>query len=227
MDFVMENGLSDNNKDCVTISDTGSVTIRSLNNSESRSLIESVHLKEAFGRRLYCNGLVPLTPSKNVSAAITETPLENDNPSLDKNQLNSIPSIVTEPSSPPDWKIGTFDWAEASNEVVVRRHSISLLNRTPPKNSLAADILERSLSKSASKQTSAIWNSIKDIKEALSDVDTQCFNTANSTLSISSSEEDGVEGSAKKTKRKRKKKAKNEYSRKDFVKKINNQTSPK
>ena len=61
-----------------------------------------------------------------------------------------------------------------------------------------------------------------DIKEALSD-----FNTANSSLSLSSSEEDQLEGSGKKFKKKRKKKAKNEYSRQDFAKKVNNQASPK
>ena len=92
----MENGLSDKYKDCVSISDNGSVTI-SLDNPESRNLIESIHLKEAFGRKLYCNGLVPLTPSKDNSTTITETSLENADTPLSNIQQDSIPTIVIEP----------------------------------------------------------------------------------------------------------------------------------
>ena len=170
--------------------------------------------------------LFPLTPAKNHPV---KSPSENAEAQLVNNEQLCSPSIVTEPpTSPLCWSLSNLDWSEASNEAVVRRHSLSLQNRTPPKNSIAADISERSISKSASnihllsKPTSAIWNSIMDIKEALSD-----FNTANSSLSLSSSEEDQSEGSGKKSKKKRKKKAKNEYSRQNFAKKVNNQASPK
>ena len=68
-------------------------------------------------------------------------------------------------------------------EVVARRHSLSLCNRTPPPRSLAAEILD-SRSDSDFIQTSKnIISNIAEIKEALSDLKPSDFNSAREELS--------------------------------------------
>ena len=67
-----------------------------------------------------------------------------------------------------------------SDKEVTRRHSISLIDRTPPPNSLAADILGRSTSVAAAK---SLLSQLSDMQESLSEF--------NSCLSSSSSDESG------------------------------------
>ena len=40
------------------------MTIKNLTSEESALLIEAIHGKNHFDRRLFCNGLIPLTPEK-------------------------------------------------------------------------------------------------------------------------------------------------------------------
>ena len=56
-----------------------------------------------------------------------------------------------------------------SNGGVVRRHSLSLQNRTPPRGSLAADILETGSPRSDLLRTKSMLNDIKYMAEKLSD----------------------------------------------------------
>ena len=65
-----------------------------------------------------------------------------------------------------------------SRNVVVRRHSISLCNRTPPRKSLAADILGSC--NSLSDTSKSILTNMVDLEEALSVSD---FNSAKEDLS--------------------------------------------
>ena len=53
-----------------------------------------------------------------------------------------------------------------SNSALVRRHSLSLMDRTPPPNSIAADILGSNLSFQAAK---ALWTKIAEVQDSLSD----------------------------------------------------------
>ena len=53
-----------------------------------------------------------------------------------------------------------------SNSVLVRRHSLSLMDRTPPPNSIAADVLGSNLSFQAAK---ALWTKIAEVQDSLSD----------------------------------------------------------
>ena len=117
----------------------------------------------------------------------------------------------------------------------LRRYSLSLVNRTPPKNSLAADILgskEGQVKQVQQHQVqqvplvkNSIMSSIKDIKEALSD-----FNSCQSSLheSCTSSEStDDLKSSQFVNRKKRRRKTKNEFSRGDFIKKQDTKASPK
>ena len=64
-----------------------------------------------------------------------------------------------------------------SNSVLVRRHSLSLMNRTPPPNSIAADILGSNLSFQAAK---ALWTKIAEVQDSLSDFKS-CVSSASSS----------------------------------------------
>ena len=67
-----------------------------------------------------------------------------------------------------------------SDKDVVRRHSLSLLDRTPPPKSLAADILGTSFSLGAAK---SFLTQIADIQDSLSE-----FNSCNESFHESSNE---------------------------------------
>ena len=101
-----------------------------------------------------------------------------------------------------------------------------MVNRTPPPNSLAADILGVKYPDLSLKGNKSIFTSIKDIQDALSD-----FNSCNSTLE-SSSDDSSYSDVAdsfplKNAQVKRKKKQKNLPGREEFLKKPNTQVSPK
>ena len=125
------------------------------------------------------------------------------------------------------------DWSEDTEEVMVRRYSLSL--RTPPRNSLAADILgvqqpqdghqvNQQHVQQAPLMAKSIMSSIKDLQEALSD-----FNSCQPTVDDSGSSSDSCENLKNSTsaRQKRKKKSRNEYSRGDFLKKQDTKISPK
>ena len=116
-------------------------------------LLNTIHGKVSFGRRLYCNGIIPLTPQKN-----------------DKVQeVSRIPKLVAsgvEKSLSKD--NGTSDTlALDSVENLVRRHSLSLKDRTPPKESLAAGLLNSP--QFNLQKTSSLIAEVKNMTERLSD----------------------------------------------------------
>ena len=64
LEFLLTNGLPEDKKKAVQINNNGSVIIRDLDNYIVEYLMQSIHGKMKFGRKLYCNGLVTLTPEK-------------------------------------------------------------------------------------------------------------------------------------------------------------------
>ena len=73
MEFLVSSGLPESCKESVVIKANGYVTLNDLENSVCRKLIENIHNKNNFGRKLYCNGIIPLTPEKKDSAPATDT----------------------------------------------------------------------------------------------------------------------------------------------------------
>ena len=67
MEFLVRSGLPEGDKESVTIKSNGYVTISNLENRVCRILIESIHNKKYFERKLFCNGIIPLTPEKKDS----------------------------------------------------------------------------------------------------------------------------------------------------------------
>ena len=298
VEFLIKAGLPEPKKEFITINAKGTVTIKDLENEECLRLISNIHQKIHLGKKLYCNGVVPLTPVKqgqndheNVCPASSTPstagvplpppavePLDlteavqppaheitssgaPSKPSIDADPLkpagaalphdhdsqggNTLahsnlaesdkllpPSLQIEqvldhvkPTGTADWSVRDIDWSCDTDDNFVRRHSISLSGRTPPRNSIAAEILANPSQHLISNKS--LLTSIKDMKEALSD-----FNSCNSTLDSSSSSDCASEthdlknsNSVSIGKKKRKKKSKS-FERGDFLKKLNTQQSP-
>ena len=127
MEFLISAGLPENLTESVVIRSNGVVTIKGLENLVCKKLIEFIHSKQHFNRKLFCNGIIPLTPAKEE----TEPP---------------APSSQGSPVTPPNIQISdsavsalTATPTYSPPSELVRRHSLSL--RTPPPGSIAQDIL--------------------------------------------------------------------------------------
>ena len=147
VEFLCKKGLPDEKKDGITFKSNGVVDISGLDSNISKILIEAIHGKEIFGKKVCCNGVIPLTPEK---AAHTDESMPNPATSSSTAGAAAASVQVSDKSAPiksPAFlaAVQTFEKNEAdfsSNTTVVRRHSISLTHRTPPRKSIAAEILD-------------------------------------------------------------------------------------
>ena len=78
VEFLINSGLSEGYKDNISVKQNGSAVIDSLPNQECTGLIAAIHNKINFGRKLFCNGVVPLTPDKPEQSKETTLPNCND-----------------------------------------------------------------------------------------------------------------------------------------------------
>ena len=263
IEFIIQCGLPAGKADNITINSRGTAVVRNLENSECLLLIEAIHGKRNFDKKLYCNGIVPLTPEKIGDSGPGHTEASGS-PSADSSELatsssrqsesSALPALidpdhskqpVNKESLPvmPDFessKPDNFSSVSAAdifrdiftdNRDIVRRHSLSIIDRSPPVNSLAAEILasRSTLSSLASK---SILPNIADIQDTLSD-----FNSCiESTGESSEDEEDFLKKKPfdtantlndKKRQKRLKRKLNLTPGREDFLKKPNNQISPK
>ena len=88
MEFLIASGLDEKHKECVQIKSNGSVTITNLTSAESVALISSIHHKTQFGKKLFCNGIIPLTPDKPEASPSLPVPI-------------TAPSAVSAPAHVP------------------------------------------------------------------------------------------------------------------------------
>ena len=110
------------------IDKNGSIMINDLDSYIIEYLTDSIHGKVNFSRKIYCNGVLPLTPQKSV---IIENNIKVSN-IIASGQGNSEPLMVPNDSQ----------FLDNDAETLARRHSLSLLNRSPPKNSIADELLK-------------------------------------------------------------------------------------
>ena len=269
IEFLCENGLLDAKKENITFGANGVVCIKNLENQTCRNLIQAMHGKVYLGKKLFCNGVIPLTPQKlelphseesqeqcapappscaSINAppgtppTASPKPLSGAPPSAQhdaklSDPIAAIPGVSAKPSVLPPAPVKSpafvaavqafesFDQRflvnQPSDEVFVRRHSLSLHNRTPPRTSIAGEILG---SNSLIRAKSAL-KELKGITDQLSE-----FGSCLSNLSSSSSDEPS-EGVAEKggyktlNERKRNKKKKRKLQvtpdKDSFVKKPN------
>ena len=76
IEFLVQSGLPRDKKDNVNINNHGTATIKGLKNNVCLDLIKNIHGKKNFERKLFCNGLIPLTPEKAVNSS-NGTELDN------------------------------------------------------------------------------------------------------------------------------------------------------
>ena len=156
-DLLVESGLPEGKKEAVSISKNGTVIIRDLLNSECLKLINNIHGRIYCSKKLYCNGIVPLTPEKEtvISVSPPEQPINSATNIVQEDLLTGTPPPPmirkTEPLvndsmsnlAPPSLlsPLISHQWPTFERNELARRHSISLLNRTPPSGSLASELL--------------------------------------------------------------------------------------
>ena len=199
VEFLISSGLAETQKDNIQIKDNGSVTIRNLGSAECKILIENLHNKVKFGKKLYCNGIIPLTPPKNDDQNSGEEPgPQRSGSPLPPLSLPSpllpphLPKVISPSPSRQSLDIGpqsiipeTPDTImQMANLDLLRRHSLSL--RSPPRGSLADDILNNGLG-SSNIQIQKVRSMMSDVKEALSDFDS-CVSSPPTEPSSSESE---------------------------------------
>ena len=239
LEFLCRCSLPENKKDDVKVKDNGKVIIKNLSSKESSLLIEAIHGQTHFDRRMFCNGLIPLTPEKPeenstrvgqsgipsgelVSQVVGLEHAEADRVERQEvqgavvGQLNTDEAVNDqladqgvvaggvggqgEPGDTAGSHAGqavpvvngsqgrTSDWSTEfpdnmffrSSDDVVRRHSISLTNRTPPRTSIAADILGSS---KPFQRTKLAVEELKDLAEKLSDFNSCISDSGDSTSS--------------------------------------------
>ena len=64
VEFLVTSGLPEIKTDCITIKNNGNVIIKGLENEDCMAMIEAIHGKRHFDKKLYCNGFSTLTPEK-------------------------------------------------------------------------------------------------------------------------------------------------------------------
>ena len=109
--FLVASGLAEQKKESMQIKPNGTVTIMNLSSEECLTLIGVIHHKIHFGFRMFCNGIIPLTPEKldagGSAAQATRPPLgaADQTPSPQTSaaaQATSIsPSTNAQTTSPP------------------------------------------------------------------------------------------------------------------------------
>ena len=234
VEFLVNCGLSESHRDKIKFGIKGIITINDISNKDCMALIDKIHEKNHFGKKLFCNGILPLTPKKSsgspeppISPTTSELPIHpKPLPPSTIKDLEGIPAanqeLDTFENSAPQFSIDDFP----DCDTVVRRHSVSLTNRTPPRHSLAADILG---SRPKLGITSTLMSSIADLQDQLSE-----FNSCQSSPSSSDEETQQKDpqnwnksAKEKKKDKKRKRKLALTPGKEEFLKKQNTQVSPK
>ena len=152
IEFLIKAGMPENFRDTAEIKNNGSVALKNLDNAVCLDMIANIHNKFEFGRRLFCNGFIALTPEKaDLSEEVIpdqvpkqplivsppETQILPASPSL----VVSIPAVEGSVSTSSRLSLpGLSSNDFSSGSELVRRYSLSLKDR-PPACSLAADIL--------------------------------------------------------------------------------------
>ena len=164
-------------------------------------MIVNIHNKKHFDKKLFCNGIIPLSPEKSANSDIsdeasattsgTSSPVPKTtvpaSSSTQSSQLSPLPPPISPLSSSLSpsrlHDIGQLSKIPETPDTnllhadlnLIRRHSLSL--RSPPIGSLADDII-----RSSHLQTQRIQAMMSDVKESLSDFGS-CMGSSSSSES--------------------------------------------
>ena len=171
MEFLIKAGMPENFRDSAEIKNNGSVVLKNLDNVVCLDMIGNIHNKFEFGRRLFCNGVIALTPEKVDHCEITDSdPIPKqpvifpapESQILPSSLVVSMPGVENSVSTSSSSRLslpGLSSNDFSSGSELVRRYSLSLKDR-PPACSLAADILN-------TKQS--LLSEIRDLNDQLSE----------------------------------------------------------
>ena len=174
MEFLVKAGLPAENKESVTIKSNGYVTISNLDNRVCRILIENIHKKNHFDRRLFCNGIIPLTPDKKDTETLSPV---KTSPTTELSLGICSQGLGVSSQSPPD-PAATPACASASpgrsspaqnppaqsEACQVLQGAVSLANTVPP----AYSVISSPLSSAPSKPESSFLDN-PDVEPSLFD----------------------------------------------------------
>jgi hypothetical protein len=93
VEFLICSGLPESHKDNISIKPNGSVIVDNLPGQVCAILIEAIHNKSSFGKRLFCNGIVPCTPDKTEQPAVTPV---SSSPGV--SQVTTVSSTIASPA---------------------------------------------------------------------------------------------------------------------------------
>ena len=124
IDILLKSGLPKESLDNVIMKPNGCVTVMSLDNNICRTLIDAMHNKIIFGKKIFCNGIVALTPEKKASCQAplqineSQENLTRTSTSQSNNSAVNLNSklVVPQPSHPlkkPDIRISEDDCSTA------------------------------------------------------------------------------------------------------------------
>ena len=148
IELLMASGLPEEYVDEVSFKSKGCVIIQHIPVSLCNELIKALHNTQHYGKKIYCNGLIPYTPEKkgplleetdhplpeiNLNGKPLENPTESEN--------TSSSSLTTLGTSSDITKFVEDNAEQLDDTNFIRKHSLSL--RSPPKGSIAAEVLER------------------------------------------------------------------------------------
>ena len=132
VELLVAAGLPEAKKDDINIKLNGTVTITNLDNDVSSQLISYLHNMKFMGKKIFCNGIVPLTPKKQEDLTDPSPSSNLTEPDAASHVQLSVGPSDYDPLKPNQNLLVTPD-------VLVRRNSLSM--RSPPNGSLAAEIL--------------------------------------------------------------------------------------
>ena len=152
-------------------------------------------------------------------AISTNLSFQKDEPSVNSGSICPSVSVDVDPCNVQmKNSLSNTDWPSVSN--LVRRHSLSLLNRSPNSGSLAEELLGTKFER-LNTQTILLRNSIKDLTDTVSN-----YNSCQSTADSSSDEDTGKALEAVKKKGK-KRSLQASPNLREQQKKVNTRKSPK
>ena len=98
MKFLVRAGMPESLRENVEIKSNGSVSLKNTDNAICLSLIANIHNKVEFGRKLFCNGFIALTPEKEETGTTAPAPSSQSSPSVPASPSQVGPTV---PASPP------------------------------------------------------------------------------------------------------------------------------
>ena len=98
MEFLVRAGMPESLRENVEIKSNGSVSLKNTDNAICLSLIANIHNKVEFGRKLFCNGFIALTPEKEETGTTAPAPSSQSSPSVPASPSQVGPTV---PASPP------------------------------------------------------------------------------------------------------------------------------